>query len=74
MRGATIEIIMDGTGSKISIHAPHAGRDFSLVTRGSAQYVISIHAPHAGRDGQWLHEGAGAQISIHAPHAGRDHF
>ena len=33
----------------ISIHAPHAGRDF--VRYDAAQSLsISIHAPHAGRD------------------------
>ena len=38
---------------EISIHAPHAGRDFkraSVIIQGG----ISIHAPHAGRDAHWF--------------------
>ena len=35
---------------QISIHAPHAGRDFGNEVMLPAGF-ISIHAPHAGRDG-----------------------
>ena len=35
--------------SSISIHAPHAGRDFGNEVMLPAGF-ISIHAPHAGRD------------------------
>jgi len=35
---------------KISIHSPHAGRDY-LVWLNLAHFrPISIHSPHAGRD------------------------
>ena len=35
---------------KISIHAPHAGRDLSNSAVACSKTSISIHAPHAGRD------------------------
>ena len=38
---------MDATA--ISIHAPHAGRDY-LTRLAAMPEAISIHAPHAGRD------------------------
>ena len=43
----------DGGGKgalvQISIHPPHAGRDFTRLWSGGADR-ISIHPPHAGRD------------------------
>ena len=49
VRGATITEIFRGVCHRVSIHAPHAGRD-----RASAAILtpskVSIHAPHAGRD------------------------
>ena len=35
---------------RISIHAPHAGRDDSALKGFTDKERISIHAPHAGRD------------------------
>ena len=35
--------------ARVSIHAPHAGRDYADVTALHPRKV-SIHAPHAGRD------------------------
>ena len=36
--------------SAVSIHAPRAGRDRSLVRRSACLEHVSIHAPRAGRD------------------------
>ena len=38
---------------RISIHAPHAGRDRDRHADGKARPNISIHAPHAGRDREY---------------------
>ena len=35
---------------RISIHSPHAGRDFNLCALIYRTGQISIHSPHAGRD------------------------
>jgi len=34
----------------ISIHSPHAGRDWYTGQKKGLQILISIHSPHAGRD------------------------
>ena len=58
---------------RISIHSPHAGRDFSKTRRLFHVRDISIHSPHAGRDQNKSNYYARLQlISIHSPHAGRD--
>ena len=55
----------------VSIHAPRAGRDLSVVI---CHYVedVSIHAPRAGRDRVVVRDGHPSGVSIHAPRAGRD--
>ena len=35
--------------ARVSIHAPHAGRD-PLFGLDDLLHFVSIHAPHAGRD------------------------
>ena len=56
---------------RVSIHAPHAGRDIqSCFLRRNPN--VSIHAPHAGRDHALLNSSFVLEVSIHAPHAGRD--
>ena len=56
----------------ISIHAPRAGGDKSVLLRGAPGY-ISIHAPRAGGDKDLeLHVAKQGIISIHAPRAGGD--
>ena len=71
MRGATPDSNRFPTVAGVSIHAPHAGRDYHHQEDQGGKRV-SIHAPHAGRDSicscQRMIEG----VSIHAPHAGRD--
>ena len=72
MRGATEMIDQIKDKLKVSIHAPHAGRD--QIDRRIRTLIkrVSIHAPHAGRDYQ-AHGRVGYRyVSIHAPHAGRD--
>ena len=50
MRGATIMDWFGDTFFIISIHAPHAGRDYPRKPVSHGDGAISIHAPHAGRD------------------------
>ena len=49
MRGATPVLTASLLTTKVSIHAPHAGRDTGLADKVRFNKV-SIHAPHAGRD------------------------
>ena len=49
MRGATNHWKEFNGENTISIHAPHAGRDFRAKP-SCLEPLISIHAPHAGRD------------------------
>mgnify|MGYP001685495317 CR=1 FL=1 len=49
MRGATQRGTLRRCHARVSIHAPHAGRDCSPQPSSTAS-VVSIHAPHAGRD------------------------
>ena len=71
MRGATTPRRRCGGRARVSIHAPHAGRD-PVVDDIRLAAFVSIHAPHAGRDaGPWACW-RGRTVSIHAPHAGRD--
>ena len=50
MRGATAQLEQVGYLLRISIHAPHAGRDVMISAGQGGHCGISIHAPHAGRD------------------------
>ena len=59
------------TARMISIHPPHAGRDFHWHQQGLC-LRISIHPPHAGRDAFFCIRLRPYDISIHPPHAGRD--
>ena len=72
MRGATVYVRFSRMLSRISIHAPHAGRDVVHALHDLVCIDISIHAPHAGRDPAEDREDRARHISIHAPHAGRD--
>ena len=63
MRGATVSSRQCGATGAISIHAPHAGRDYHHRGAGRLGQAISIHAPHAGRDEGW-----------HQAPGGPDHF
>ena len=60
------------TARMISIHPPHAGRDFHWHQQGLC-LRISIHPPHAGRDAFFCIRLRPYDISIHPPHAGRDY-
>ena len=71
IRGATRRWRGWPRGGRISIHAPHTGRDQDCgILR--VEQRISIHAPHTGRDGANLAPLRVSRISIHAPHTGRD--
>ena len=71
VRGGTKSIIRRACSSSISIHPPHAGRDYA-GTADCHVIGISIHPPHAGRDRQRPWRESGCRISIHPPRAGRD--
>ena len=49
MRGATRPDVLRFSYIMVSIHAPHAGRDFRAILI-TCKGIVSIHAPHAGRD------------------------
>ena len=49
MRGATAIPIGLFRRLRVSIHAPHAGRDL-CCEEACGKHGVSIHAPHAGRD------------------------
>ena len=51
MRGATPYVRRDRILHRVSIHAPHAGRDL-VSFLPEPLHKVSIHAPHAGRDGK----------------------
>ena len=57
MRGATIAAAAIVDVPRVSIHAPHAGRDAKLYVPYAGSDV-SIHAPHAGRDNSSLRRGS----------------
>ena len=57
--------------SKVSIHAPRAGRD-DVLPDWPMEPHVSIHAPRAGRDKVTCLHQRHSYVSIHAPRAGRD--
>ena len=59
MRGATCNTPISSMRIRISIHAPHAGRDGCRCLASMSVTKISIHAPHAGRDSK------SEQIALH---------
>ena len=71
MRGATRTDTGQRACTRVSIHAPHAGRD-PRPPQGRYHKEVSIHAPHAGRDFVQQSVALDAAVSIHAPRAGRD--
>ena len=72
MRGETcIVVSITEITAVISIHSPHARRDFVGIHPEDLIH-ISIHSPHAGRDAYVISNDEVFQISIHSPHAGRD--
>ena len=72
MRGATIYQVIYSGAKKISIHAPHAGRDLSRMLLLSIPINFNPRAPCGARPLDLVTIGADDDISIHAPHAGRD--
>ena len=73
MRGATLACRWSASDYRISIHAPHAGRDFEYgrTTKCSASFQST--RPMRGATLIYNHyTEKELKISIHAPHAGRD--
>ena len=74
MRGATGNLLTDELLTSISIHAPHAGRDFSPDMNARCLTNFNPRAPCGARRLALGTDSGGGHISIHAPHAGRDHL
>ena len=70
-RGATFLFGVHRVLRDVSIHAPLAGCDQSLL-HIYQEFQVSIHAPLAGCDFRKLDHRAARQVSIHAPLAGCD--
>ena len=72
MRGATRAIYVIIESEKISIHAPHAGRDALYWYLSGWSKYFNPRAPCGARLAVWSRPLHPKVISIHAPHAGRD--
>ena len=72
MRGATLPKFNNGREIGISIHAPHAGRDYIAVLVKQLYLDFNPRAPCGARLQDFIQGGVVVVISIHAPHAGRD--
>ena len=72
MRGATRFTCIIGSGPRISIHAPHAGRDWVQDQNGNLPDNFNPRAPCGARHETETNTKEQKAISIHAPHAGRD--
>ena len=72
MRGATLFVIVVLVQIKISIHAPHAGCDFVILSCCSQRLNFNPRTPCGVRQADWTPNVSTDEISIHAPHAGCD--
>ncbi|EOQ37160.1 hypothetical protein HMPREF1526_02079, partial [Butyricicoccus pullicaecorum 1.2] len=74
MRGATCHTCHSAKTMRISIHTPHAGSDFVLLSppRRRSSY-FNPHSPCGERQHASSFSLNSSSISIHTPHAGSDH-
>ena len=72
MRGATRACHLCGRMRRISIHAPHAGRDCRPQWAARKRAHFNPRAPCGARPIVFPPLSQTGGISIHAPHAGRD--
>ena len=72
MRGATTLDDLRGSGSLVSIPAPHAGRDPRISRSGISRRQFQSTRPMRGATTQALNTHRGLVVSIHAPRVGRD--
>ena len=72
MRGATLYIDKLWGNILISIHAPHAGRDYLQSLHRVTPSDFNPRAPCGARQYRRYMQMQQENISIHAPHAGRD--
>ena len=73
MRGATRGFYQTrDVRQRISIHAPHAGRDVILTKKPKKHDGFQSTRPMRGATNILEVEVESSNISIHAPHAGRD--
>ena len=71
VRGATASRQRSYRLSRVSIHAPRAGRDIDVVAVGFDEICFNPRAPCGARriiEAEMIKRG----VSIHAPRAGRD--
>ena len=74
MRGATYRNGGKTDERSISIHAPHAGRDYLQSLHRVTPSDFNPRAPCGARQYRRYMQMQQENISIHAPHAGRDDF
>ena len=72
LRGATKKMTVSGLPSKISTHAPLAGRDIEVLRRRGYMVHFNPRAPCGARQGRPQRVTGTFPISTHAPLAGRD--
>ena len=72
MRGATTECVNVTYVYDVSIHAPHAGRDWRRWRHPQRRQRFNPRAPCGARLGHACDKRNLPEVSIHAPHAGRD--
>ena len=72
MRGATPPVPGPPGPGTISIHAPHAGRDYKIDVFNNLDYAFQSTRPMRGATQPKRPIPKRLSISIHAPHAGRD--
>ena len=72
MRGATTAAARICSERSVSIHAPHAGRDFGSVLITSHPELFQSTRPVRGATTHDVNPAREVIVSIHAPRAGRD--
>ena len=72
MRGATIPSPLARPSPRVSIHAPHAGRDATSSSTPPVSGSFNPRAPCGARRYDHKRLLDKTTVSIHAPHAGRD--
>jgi len=71
-RGATTCGLSDSARSRVSIHAPRAGRDTRTYRESLTPTSFNPRAPRGARLAGYGPQGGPSPVSIHAPRAGRD--
>ena len=72
MWGATGDFAYPRHQSRISIHAPRVGRDYSVIKRDAVLWLFQSTRPVWGATVDHILRVRFSGISIHAPRVGRD--